>query len=66
MQIYFLQPVLIIFTRGAINFDHDCTYTVHMEGQKNNISHLDLLLLTLKRQFTYQNKQHNRIKSSSG
>jgi len=24
MQIYFLQPVLIIFTRGAINYDHDC------------------------------------------
>jgi len=23
MQIYFLQPVLIIFTRDAINFDHD-------------------------------------------
>jgi len=24
MQIYFLQPVLIIFTRGAINSEHDC------------------------------------------
>jgi len=26
MQIYFLQPVLIIFTRGAINFENDCIY----------------------------------------
>jgi len=26
MQIYFLQPVLIIFTRGAIYFDHDCIW----------------------------------------
>jgi len=26
MQINFLQPVLIIFTRGAINSDHDCIY----------------------------------------
>jgi len=24
MQIYFLQPVLIIFTKGAINSEHDC------------------------------------------
>jgi len=23
-RIIFLQPVFIIFTRGAINFDHDC------------------------------------------
>jgi len=22
-----LQPVLIIFTRGAFNFDHDCIYS---------------------------------------
>jgi len=27
MQIYFLQPVLIIFTRGAINSEHDCNYS---------------------------------------
>jgi len=26
MQIYFLQPFLIIFTRSAINSDHNCTY----------------------------------------
>jgi len=25
MQIYFLQPVFIIFTRGAINSEHDCS-----------------------------------------
>jgi len=24
MQNYFLQPVFVIFTRGAIDFDHDC------------------------------------------
>jgi len=28
MQIYFVQPVLIIFTRGAINSEHDCTFYV--------------------------------------
>jgi len=34
MQIYFLLPVLIIFTRGAINSEHDCIHvkvkTVHL------------------------------------
>jgi len=27
MQIYFLQPSLIIFTRGANISDHNCAYT---------------------------------------
>jgi len=28
MQNYFLQPVFIIFTRGAINSEHDCIFKI--------------------------------------
>jgi len=33
MQIYlFLLPVLIPFTKGAINFDHDCIFFFSSKG----------------------------------
>jgi len=39
MQIYFLQPVLIIFTRGAINFNHDIYIVEYWQIDRQIIFH---------------------------
>jgi len=40
-RIIFLQPVIIIFTRGAINFDHDCISNINSDA---NLSRQYLLM----------------------
>jgi len=38
MQNYFLQPIFIIFTRSAINSEHDCTLKMKFSKLNKNIS----------------------------
>jgi len=42
-RIIFLQPIFIIFTRGAINSEHDCMLTI-IHSNNHSITHMLTML----------------------